>query len=341
MLANMKLLVLGGTRFVGRAIVEAAIGRDDDVTVLSRGDSGEPVSGTRWIRGDRNDPAILGQVADQEWDAVLDTWSGPAQSVETATEALAESARWYGYVSSRSVYRWPLAPGADESADLVEIPPDDGASDPGASYAVAKRRAEHAVTSRFPGRSVLARAGLIVGPHEDTGRLTWWLTRAAGGGELIAPEPEDRPWQYVDSRDLADFLLTAATDGRSGAFNVVCPRDSGVTTQRLLEACLAATGHRATVKWVAVEILRRAGIREWDDLPGWTDPAGESAGLHDCDASAAVMAGLRCRAIEETVTDAWQWLTGIAPSRRPPLREGLPRRGLTAEQEQAVWWLSP
>jgi nucleoside-diphosphate-sugar epimerase len=341
MLAAMKLLVLGGTRFVGRAIVAAAVGRGDEVTVVSRGDSGQPQSETRWIRGDRNDPAVLGRLADQQWDAVIDTWSGPAESVRIATEALAESARWYGYVSSRSVYRWPLPPGADESADLVETPADGDAAEPGASYAVVKRQAEIAVTLNFADRSVVARAGLIVGPHEDTGRLTWWLSRAASGGALIAPLPEERLWQYIDSRDLADFLLAAAAEQRAGIFNVVCPKESGVTTRRILDACMAATEHRATVKWVPTETLRRAGIGDWDDLPGWTDPAGESAGLHDCDVSAAVAAGLRCRAIEETVADTWHWLADIAPSRRPPLRDGLPRRGLTAEQEQAVWWLSP
>ena len=187
---------------------------------------------------------------------------------------------------------------------------------------------------------MLARAGLILGPHEDVGRLTWWLSRAAEGGSLIAPEPADRPWQYVDARDLADFMLLAADQRRAGTFNVVCPTSSGVTTRRLLETCVDVTGGRATLKWVSAQTLRRAGIREWDDLPGWTDPAGENAGLHDCDVTAAVSAGLVCRPIEETIADTWRWLAEILGSRQRPTRAGLPRRGLTAEQEQAVWWLS-
>jgi 2'-hydroxyisoflavone reductase len=330
----MKLLVLGGTRFVGRAIVADAIARGVDVTVLSRGDSGAPPSSVTWVQVDRTAPGALQSLVPTDWDAVIDTWDGVPGAVATAAELLAGSARWYGYVSSRSVYQWPPAAGTDESAPVVDPDPDGG-------YPAAKRGAEVGVLAHFAGRSLLARAGLIVGPYEDTGRLTWWLQRAAAGGSMVAPEPADRIWQILDARDLARFMLDAAAAATSGIVNVVCPRSDGVTTKRLIDACIDVTGQRAQPVWVAEEVLRRAGVAEWDDLPGWIPTGSDAAGMHDCDVAAAVAAGLVCRPIESTVADTWAWMQTLPATARRPIRAGLPSRGLSAEQEQAIWWLSP
>jgi 2'-hydroxyisoflavone reductase len=329
----MKLLVLGGTRFVGRAIVADAITRGFDVTVVSRGDSGEPPPSVTWLRVDRTAPGALEALATTGWDAVLDTWDGAPSAVATSATLLADSARWYGYVSSRSAYRWPMAVGADESAPVVDPDPDGG-------YPAAKRGAELGVLAHFADRCVLARAGLIVGPYEDTGRLTWWLQRAAAGGSMVAPEPAERVWQILDARDLARFMLDAASATSTGVFNVVCPRTNGVTTRRLVEACIDVTGRRTKPIWVTEEVLQRAGVAEWDGLPGWIPTGSEAAGMHDCDVSAAVAAGLVCRSIESTVADTWAWMETLPSKSRRPIRAGLPNRGLTAEQEQAIWWLS-
>lgn len=326
--------MLGGTRFVGRAVVEAALARGWQVTVVSRGESGAPPPGANWLRVDRTAPGAL-QAAGldaQDWDAVVDTWSGAAGVVRDSVSLLADRAAWYGFVSSRSVYRWPLPVGSDESAPVVD--PD---GEPG--YAGDKRGAEVAVAEHFAGRRLIARAGLILGPYEDTGRLTWWLQRAALGGGLVAPEPPDQPWQAIDARDLAEFLLDAAASSRKGTYNVVGPRAAGITTERLLQACVAATGNRSTLAWVSPELLARARVAEWDGLPGWVPPGSEAAGMHDCDVSAAVAAGLRCRPIEATVADTWAWLQSLDNPYQDLARKGLPRRGLTAEQEQAIWWL--
>jgi 2'-hydroxyisoflavone reductase len=330
----MKLLVLGGTRFVGRAIVADAIGCGYDVTVVSRGQSGTPPTGVTWFKADRTDTAALQPVASSSWDAVIDTWDGAAEVVGASTALLAGSAGWYGYVSSRSVYRWPMTPGSDESAPVIDAAAGNG-------YAADKRGAELAVLGDFDGRCLLARAGLIVGPNEDTGRLTWWLQRAAAGGDMVAPEPADLVWQLLDARDLSRFLLDAATRRTAGTYNVVCPRSNGVTTKRLVEACVSVTAGRAQLQWLAPELLERAGVRSWDDLPGWVPPGDEAAGMHDCDVSAAVAVGLTCRPVEETVADTWEWMQTPPPKARRPIRAGLPSRGLTAEQEQAIWWLLP
>lgn len=326
------MLVLGGTRFVGRAVVAEALHRGVEVTVVSRGESGAPPDGARWVPADRTAAAALTALTGETWDAVIDTWSGAADVVAHSTSRLAAVAGWYGYVSSRSVYRWPMPIGADESAPLVEVTSEGG-------YAEHKRGGELAVSAHFDGRCLLARAGLVLGPHEDTGRLTWWLHRAAQGGAMVAPGPPERVWQYIDARDLASFLLDAATVGTTGAFNLVCPTSAASTTERLLKSCIAVTGESADLVWVDEHLLRRAGIREWEDLPGWMAPASEGAGMHDCDVSAALAAGLTCRPIEDTVADTWAWLAAIPPAQRPPRRAGLPRRGLSAEQEQAIWWL--
>jgi 2'-hydroxyisoflavone reductase len=329
----MNLLVLGGTHFVGRAIVETAVGRGIDVTVVSRGLTGTPPDGVTWVRADRTAPGALDALTSQSWDGVIDTWADAPSVVAASAAALASCARWYGYVSSRSVYQWPPALGSDESAPVVDAVLDDG-------YAAAKRGAELAVLEHFADRCLLARAGTIVGPHEDTGRLTWWLQRASRGGSMVAPEPAAQIWQLIDARDLAAFLVDAAAAATTGVFNVVGPRSDAVTTGRLVEACVAATGSVATLEWVSPEILARAGVADWDGLPGWVSPGGEAAALHHGDVSAAVAAGLSCRPIEETVTDTWAWMQTLPPKDRRPMKPGTPPRGLTAEQEQSIWWLS-
>lgn len=328
----MKLLVLGGTRFVGKAVVAAATTRGVDVTVVSRGESSSPPTGVTWRRADRHDLEALQRAVTGDWDAVIDTWSGQPAAVRNAAELLADHAGWYGYVSSRSVYAWPIPPGSDESAAVVGRDSEFG-------YAADKRGGELAVLDHFAKRSVIARAGLILGPHEDTGRLTWWLQRAELGGSLVAPEPPDLVWQFIDARDLAAFLLDAADRRTAGTFNVVCPLSDATTTQRLVEACVAVTGSAATPVWVSADVLRRCGVAEWDGLPGWIAPDSEGIGMHDCDVSAAVAAGLSCRPIEQTIADTWAWMQTLPPRARRPLRPGQPRRGLTAEQEQAIWWL--
>jgi 2'-hydroxyisoflavone reductase len=329
----MKLLVLGGTRFVGRAVVEAGVARSWNVTAVSRGESGEPPAGVHWHRADRRDPVALAPLAAHHWDVVIDTWGEQASVVDAAAGQLADSAGWFGYVSSRSVYQWPLPPGSDESAPVVS-------PDSTFEYAANKRGGELAVQRHFQGRSLIARPGLILGPHEDTGRLTWWLERSAAGGSLVAPLPEDQCWQYVDVRDLAEFLLDSGERATTGIANVVCPAAAGVTTRRLVEACIEVTGSRATPVWVSPEILRRAGVKEWDDLPGWIAPDSEGVGLHDCDVSVAIAMGLTCRAVESTVMDTWAWLATLPPRGRRLRSATQPKRGLSAEQEQAIWWLA-
>ncbi|MFG2358522.1 NAD-dependent epimerase/dehydratase family protein [Streptomyces sp. NPDC048521] len=313
----MRLLVLGGTEFVGRAVVEAALRRGWEVTVFHRGRH-RPPSGVRSLHGDRTDPDGLAALAadDGTWDAVVDTWSAAPRAVLDAARLLRGRAGRYVYVSSRSVYAWPWPPGAGEDAPPVE----GAAAGAGATdYPRDKRGGELAALEVFgAAASLLVRAGLILGPYENVGRLPWWLTRIAGGGPVLAPGPQDLPLQYIDVRDLADWVAGAVEKELSGPYNLVSP--PGHTTMgELLRACVRATGARAELRWTDPAVILDAGIEPWTQLPVWVPPGGEMYdAVHRADVSRAVATGLVCRPAGETVADTWRWLTeigGVAPQR--------------------------
>ncbi|MFG2758275.1 NAD-dependent epimerase/dehydratase family protein [Streptomyces wuyuanensis] len=326
----MRLLVLGGTEFVGRAVVEAALARDWQVTVFHRGRHEAP-AGVRVLHGDRVAPDGLGALSEGEWDVVVDTWSAAPSAVLASARLLADRVGHYVYVSSRSVYAWPPAAGLDEDGPLVE----GAAADAGATdYAHDKRGGELAVTEVFGAdRSLLVRAGLILGPWENVGRLPWWLNRVASGGPVPAPGPRDLPVQFIDVRDLAGWTLDAAEKRLTGPFNLVSP--PGHTTMgELLEACVRATGSAAELRWLDEGTIAAAGVEPWTDLPIWI-PRGELYdAIHDANVSRARAAGLHCRPAGETVADTWAWLRelgGTAPQRpdRAPV-------GLSPAQESAL-----
>jgi len=326
----MRLLVLGGTHHVGRAVVETALAQGDQVTTLNRGVSGPPAAGAQPLHADRTDPAALAAaLGDGSWDAVIDTWSGAPAAVGQAAALLAGRAGHYGYVSSRSVYQWPIPDGIDESAPVVAGDPADTSS---ADYAAAKRGGELAAVAAFGDRALLARAGLILGPYEIAGRMPWWLRRLERGGDVLAPGPRDRPLQYIDCRDLAAWLLSAADRGLGGAFNTVS-EPGHATMASLLEAARDVTGQRANLIWVPPEVIEAAGIEPWTELPVWVPPTGEYTGLHNGDVSAAYAAGLRCRPVAQTIADTWRWLQAEG---YPPERAGRPANGLDPEREQQV-----
>ncbi|MEU6082581.1 NAD-dependent epimerase/dehydratase family protein [Streptomyces sp. NPDC047108] len=325
----MKLLMLGGTHFVGRAVVEEAVARGAEVTVFHRGHH-EPPDGVTVLHGDRRTSGGLAALEHGAWDVVVDTWSGAPSAVRDTARLLAGRVDRYLYVSSRSVYRFPTAAGLDEGAALVDASPDlDGDDD----YAEAKRGGEMAVTDAFGDRGLLARAGLILGPWENVGRLPWWLNRIARGGPVLAPGPRDLPLQYIDGRDLAAWLLDAADAGLGGPYNLVSP-PGHATMGELLCACTRVTGSDARLRWADPEAVLAAGIEPWTELPVWLPPGDLHDTLHGADVSKALAAGLRCRPVGETVADTWAWMrkSDVLPPRRP----GRPAIGLAPEKEERV-----
>lgn len=257
--------------------------------------SGPSAAGAHELHADRTSSGELAAVlGDEVWDAVIDTWSGAASVVREAVLVLSGRAGHYCYVSSRSVYRWPIPPGADESVVL------------------------------------LARAGLILGQYEIAGRMPWWLRRIERGGDVLAPGPPDLPLQYIDCRDLAAWLLHAADAGIGGAFNTVS-KPGQATMRGLLEAAKAATGSAARLVWAPPDVIGRAGIAPWTELPVWVPPDSELIGLHTGDVSAVYAAGLRCRPIEQTVSDTWAWLQA---EKDPPSQPGRPAHGVNPQRER-------
>ncbi|SCG17588.1 Nucleoside-diphosphate-sugar epimerase [Micromonospora echinofusca] len=320
--------MLGGTGFVGGATVAEAVRRGWSVTAFNRGLHGATPEGVRRLRGDRMAPDGLAALADGEWDLVVDTWDGAPRAARDAARALADRVDRYVYVSSGSVYAEPVAPGVGEDAPLVDAEPDADDGD----YPANKAGAERAVRETFGERALIARAGLILGPGEDIGRLPWWLTRVARGGDVLAPGPVDLPVQYVDVRDLAGWLLDR---GAGGTFNVVS-RPGHTTMGELLDACVTVTGADARLRWTDPEPILAAGVVPWNDLPIWIPVGHEYRWLQERGVERAYAAGLTCRPVTGTVADTWAWLREVGTV---PPRAGRPQRapvGLDPDREAAL-----
>jgi nucleoside-diphosphate-sugar epimerase len=321
----MRVLLLGGTWFLGRAAANEILARGWDLTVFTRGRSGPGPAGAVAVTGDRTRPDDLAALAKHgPWDVVIDTSATDMAPREVLTSAtrLEPVAGVYVFVSTVNVYRdWPNAP-LDETSELLDAPADADAdfgrlpadwTGPDWYYGRQKAGAEKAVRETFgERRSVVLRPGVILGPDEYVGRLPWWLSRAARGGVILGPGDPARRIQPVDVRDLALFALDLAAAGVGGSYNVTAPGDE--TFGDLLDACVDVTGRQGTVEWVADEILVEAGVRQWTELPLWRT----SAGVWAVDSSAARAAGLSTRPIRETVHDTWLWMqAGGRPVENP------------------------
>jgi nucleoside-diphosphate-sugar epimerase len=299
----MRLLILGGGRFVGRAVLTEALNRGWQVTTFSRGGTDHVAPGADARRGDRLNPEDLAVLRAGRWDVAVDTWAGAPRAVRDSTQTLADSVDHYVYISSRSVYRAPLRDGATEDDAVVAS----SADAEGGTYGECKAGGELAATAVFGDRALLLRAGLILGPNEYVPRLTWWLQRVARSGQVLAPGPRDLPLQYVDARDLAEWALDSAAARRGGPFNVVS-RSGHTTMGDLLESCVRVTSSGATLCWADPEAILGAGIEPWNELPIWVPPGHPHRSQHTTDSSRALAAGLRCRPAEVTVADTWAWL---------------------------------
>ena len=326
----MRLLVLGGTQFVGHAIVADALARGWDVTTANRGRSGPPQAGVRDVTLDRTQPGAFVDLSGERFDVVVDTWSGAPHVVRDAARALGGATERWVYVSSRSVYSWPLEFGSDESAPVVDGDPDAVSID----YPQDKRGAELALARELGADRVIAlRAGLILGPRDNVGRLPWWLRRIARGGPTLAPDRASLGIQYVDPRDLAALGLEAAAAGRSGPVDVVSPIGHA-TLGDVLSACVDVTGSDAELVWVDPRFLLEADVAAWTELPIWLPESEEVYALHTSDVRRALEWGLRVRPVRATVADCWTWVQDVDSSNTaPPTRDDI---GLDPAKERAL-----
>ena len=337
----MKLLVLGGTKFLGRHLVELALGRGDEVTLFNRGQlNPELFPGVEKLRGDRD--GGLDALRGRSWDVVIDPSGYAPRVVRDSAALLADAAEHYTFVSSCSVYRDTRVPGVDESYPVGRITEDElreaevlpqseltTAPFFWERYGPLKALCEQAAEEAMPGRVLDVRAGLIVGPHDYSDRFTYWPRRVAEGGDVLAPGDPARPVQFIDVRDLAEWILLAAERRLTGAFNATGP-DYALTFGRFLEECRAATGVDARFVWVDEKFMLEAGLGQWMEVPLWLDSSDESNRYFlDVSVEKAIAAGLRFRPLAETVRDTLEWdLTRPAD---------LPRRaGLAREREREV-----
>jgi 2'-hydroxyisoflavone reductase len=292
----VRLLVLGGTKFLGRAAVEAALARGHEVTLFNRGETNpELFPEAEHVRGDRTRDLELLQ--GREWDAALDTAGYVPAVVRASAEALADAVGHYTFVSSISVYADQSTPPSEDAAVEELLDPDDESME---SYGARKAACERVVTGAFEEAATIARPGLIVGPHDPTNRFWYWPKRIARGGRVLAPGDPSDPLQFVDVRDLGVFLVRLAEDDRAGTFNAT---GEIVSFAALLEECLEVTGADAELVWVPSERLLEAGLEPWMGVPLWISaPGWEAANRVPIDR--ALAAGLTFRPLADTVRAA-------------------------------------
>jgi 2'-hydroxyisoflavone reductase len=303
--------------FVGRHLVEVAVERGHDVATFTRGRHNPDLfPGVAKLHGDRE--SDLTALRGGSWDAVVDTSTLAPRVTAAAATLLAGSVSHYTYVSSASAYRdWPAAPVDEESACWGPGADED-------DYAARKAGAERAIGDALPGRTLILRPGLIVGPYENVGRLPYWLGRLAAGGEVLAAGDPERPLQMIDARDLAGWALAAIEQQLTGTFNVISPPGS-FSMRELLQCCATATGDRSSITWVDDGFALAQGIEPWSDLPFWLpDEPGQDA-VWSVSGERARAAGLRARPIRETARDTWDWLSGGARDDSAPAALGLSR----------------
>jgi 2'-hydroxyisoflavone reductase len=313
----VRLLVLGGTKFLGRAAVEAALAAGHEVTLFNRGTTNpELFPDAEQVHGDR---AIdLDRLAGREWDAVLDPSGYIPSVVHTSARALADSAPFYLFVSSVSVYA-DQSRENDEDAPLAELgdQPRDRLTEDYSNYGALKALCEAEVRAVYGERCAIVRPGLIVGPHDPTGRFTYWPHRVARGGEVLAPAPPDGQVQFVDVRDLGDWFVRLCERRLGDTFNAT---NQGLTFEALLDTCREVAGSDATLTWVSGDLLAEQGVGEWMELPLWLhDP--ESAGMMDADVSRAVEGGLTFRPLTETVRGTLEQAEPVEGVGHTPERE--------------------
>jgi 2'-hydroxyisoflavone reductase len=302
----VRVLVLGGTVFVGRHVVEAALARGDEVTLFNRGrTAAELFPGVERLRGDRD--GGLDALRGGEWDVVVDTSGFVPRVVRQSAELLADRVALYVFVSSISVYADLSRPGVTENAPVLTVE-DETTEDIDEHYGALKASCEEVVEQALPGRALIVRPGLIAGPDDPTGRFTYWPMRLARGGEVLAPAPPERFTQFIDVRDLVEWMRNIAGEGATGTFSAT---GMPVSFGELLRTCAAVTGTDSDVEWVDEDVLVEAGIHPWSELPLWL-PGEEDAGHAELDVTKALDSGLSLRPLEETVRDTLLWAQGLA-----------------------------
>ncbi len=333
---KLDLLILGGTSFLGPHCVEAALARGHTMTLFNRGRTNPHLfPDLEKLRGDR-DPTKAKGLTDLEgrsWDAIIDTSGRFPRIVRASAELLAGAgARQYVYISSISVYSDNSIPNMDESGPLATMEDEtlEEYGDQFQYYGSLKVLCEQAAEKVMPGRATNIRPGLIVGPRDNVPRFTYWPVRVERGGEVLSPGSPDDPVQYIDGRDLAEFVIKTLEDGTTGVFNATGPNHP-TTVAELLYGCKAVSGGDASFTWVDADFLETHNVHGWSDLPVWIPPRAGYEGFHRVNIQKAIAAGLTSRPLAETVRDTLAWYHAWPAEKPFPWRGGM-----KAEREREV-----
>ena len=303
----MKILILGGTIFLGRHVVESALKRGHELTLFNRGKHNPDLfPELEKIKGDRDKD--IGLLKNRKWDVVIDTCGYFPRSVKVSAESLKDSIEHYIFISSVSVYSDFKMVGIDENYSVGKL--DDYNIDKvdGETYGPLKARCENVLEEILPGRVCNIRPGLIVGPYDPTDRFTYWVRRVAEGGSVLAPGNPDSPVQFIDVRDLADWIINVSEKRIAGVFNATGP-DYELSMKEFLESCKKVSSSDAEFEWVSEEFLSQTKVAPWSELPMWlpVDTDDENKGFQKIDISKAVSSGLKFRPIEGTIRDMLGW----------------------------------
>jgi len=324
----MQILILGGTMFLGRYIVETAVARGHEVTLFNRGQHNPDLfPGVEKLKGNRD--GALDALQGGSWDAVIDTCGYVPRVVRASAKLLAGAVQHYTFISSISVYADLSKPGADESTPVGTLPDATVEEITATTYGPLKALCEQAAEEVMFGRVLVVRPGLIVGPHDPTDRFTYWPHRIAQGGEVLAPAQPDQRVQFIDVRDLAEWIVRMVEAGHTGIYHATGP-DYILTMQQLLEQCKTVSGRDANLTWVDEELLLRHDVAPYMELPLWipsSEP--EAAGHSAVDCTRAISAGLTFRPLSDTIRDTLAW-DGTRPA--DAIRPG----GMKAAREEQL-----
>lgn len=327
----LRILILGGTGFLGPHLVENARARGHTLTLFNRGKThAELFPEVEKLRGDRN--GQLDALKGRAWEAVIDTSGYVPRIVKMSADLLAPAVKQYVFISSISVFPDDVKPGANESTPVQTLT-EPGSEEVRKHYGALKALCEQAAEAAMPGRTTNVRPGLIVGPGDPTDRYTYWPVRMDRGGEALAPGTPEDPVQYVDARDLAAWIVAVIERGAVGVFNATGP-ESALGIGAMLASCRKAARAPARLTWVAEKFLEQHKVSAWDDMPVWTGSAG---GFSRIDCTKAIRAGLRFRSADETARETLAFWKSLPEERRKKLRAGIsPER----EQEVLAVWKS-
>jgi 2'-hydroxyisoflavone reductase len=336
--APMKILVLGGTGFLGPHIVRAALDRGHTLTLFNRGKThAELFPELEKLHGDRD--GKLDELKGRKWDAVVDPSGYVPRIVKMSAELLAPNVGQYVFISTITVYKRDNVVGDDETAPLQTID-DPTNEDVKVNYGALKALSEQAAEAAMPGRTTNLRSHLIIGPGDQTGRFSHWPSRLAAGGEVIGPGDGTTPVQWIDGRDLAAFVVKTIEDKTVGTYNAFGPAHP-TTIKTVLDACNEAGGNKAQITWVEGKFLTDHGVLGWRDLPMWVDNKDpDDLGFGTKNNSRALAKGLACRPVLETAKDTLAWLATLPEDERAKLASSGVKRDKELEV-LAAWRARP